>query len=118
MRTKTNVMLLAVCLLSVCVLSSCAWFVPSAIKTEASLIATEMITAQAQVPPLVKKAKTTLEEADKLAAAGKTEEATAKYREASIQSLEAANKVMRSYARSRPHAVNLERYMLRQLPEE
>ena len=98
--------------------TGCAYFVPSAIKREASLVSIEMGTALKQVPPMQKKAEEMLAEADKQATTGEVNATAEAYRKAAVQAIEATNKMLRSYKRAMPHADNLERYMLRQPPKE
>jgi len=98
--------------------SGCSYFVPGDIKREASLTRIDLQTACGEAPPLQKEADERMKEADELFGKGQWQQAASKYKEAATKSGEATSKMLRSYRRVLPHAVNLDDYMNRRPSEK
>jgi hypothetical protein len=93
-------------------ISGCAWFVPTSIKRESTIVRVDIDTAGKEVIKLQEDAKKSLKEGDLLALEERWQESSASYKIASLKYEESINKMMRSYNRVKPHSANIENYML------
>jgi len=106
-KTRTFVAVLIGSLL----LQGCAYFVPSAIKREVSLVRTDVEVCGVEAKALREKADQHRKAAEDAIAAGNKDVAIEELRQADELSEQATEKVLRSYNRVTPHVVNTDNYM-------
>jgi hypothetical protein len=104
--------LVAAAAILLCVsMAGCRWFVPTAIKQETSIVRVDIENCDIEVKSLQAQSAVHRKAGDEAVAANDQKTADDEYGKADDLARQAAEKVLRSYKRVRPHVVNMDNYM-------